>query len=126
METQNIELTKKSRINATFNSVLVFIELTMLLSILIFSFFVIKGYSVLGHIPFYGDKEIVSFNGFDRKVVIIMLYPMWFGVYVWIFILVCSFLSNFKRKRKAVIFGLILCLLNILAMFSSQLAWIID
>ena len=126
METQNIEYSRKSKISIILNSMFTFIELSMIISFIIFCFFVIKGYAILGHIPFYGDKEVISYNGFDRKVVMAMLYPTFYGMFSWIFLIVCGIIVNVNRKRKAVIFGLVLCLLNILILFSSQFEWIID
>jgi hypothetical protein len=126
MKTQDIEFISKSKMNMTLHSMLIFVEFTMLISILIFCFFTIKGFLILGHIPFSGDKEVISYNGFDRKIVMVMLYPMFYGIFVWIFLMVCGLLSSFERKRKAIIIGLILCVLNFLVMCSSQFAWIID
>ncbi|MFN3755218.1 hypothetical protein [Flavobacterium sp.] len=126
METKNIEFTPQNKIHITLNSLIVFVEVAMLISILIFSFFILKGFIILGHIPFYGDKEVISYNGFERIVAMIMLYPMFYGILSWTFLTVCGFLSSYRRKNKELLIGLILCLLNVLIMFSSQFEWIID
>jgi len=98
----------------------------MLLSIIIFTAFILKGFLAIGHLPFYGDKEIISHNGFESKIVIIMLYPMWFGTYLWIATFIFGLFINIKRERKAFICGLAVCVVNLLISFSSQLAWILD
>lgn len=126
MEAINTESTRKTKITIILNSMLIFIEFSMIISILIFCFFVAKGFSVLGHIPFYGDIEVISYNGLDRKVAIAMFFPILYGTFSWIFITICGIILNVNRKRKAIVLGSILCLLNILMMFSSQFAWIID
>ena len=126
MQTLDTEFTKNSRVNKALNFLFIIVEFAMLLSILIFCFFIIKGYLILGHIPVYGDKEIISYNGFDRTITRIMLYPMFYGIYAWILLTICGLLLSFKRKRKSVIIGLILCVLNLAAMFSSQFIWILD
>ena len=126
METQNIECNGKIKIDIILNSLFAFIEFTMLISILIFSFFIAKGYAILGHIPFYGDTEVISYDGFDRTIVILMFYPMFCGYLLWMFLIFCGLLLGFKRKWKSIIIGLVLCVLNILAMNTSQFAWILD
>lgn len=126
METNKIEFMPFKRIHIIFNYLIYFVEVSLLISILIFTFFIVKGFIILGHIPFYGDKEVKSFHGFERIVEMIMLYPMFYGILSWAFLTVYGFLSNYRRKNKELFIGLILCLLNVLIMFSSQLAWIID
>lgn len=103
-----------------------FIEVSLIVSILLFCYFLIKGFLILGHIPYSGDQEVISNIGFDRKIVIVMLYPMFYGILLWIIFMVCGMILKVRRTRRAFIIGLILCLLNILIMLSSQLAWIMD
>jgi spore maturation protein SpmB len=80
----------------------------------------------LGHLPYYGDKQTISSNGFDRLIVAIMIYPMCFGFYVWGILTSSGILLGLKRRRKLYIIGFTLCVLNILAMLSSQFEWILD
>lgn len=91
-----------------------------------FLYFIVNGYVNLGHIPFYGDRELIAYNGLDRILVIVMIYPMCLGYLLWLFFILCGFLSGIERKPINIIIGLGLCILNLLAMFSSQFAWILD
>lgn len=126
MNVKNIQFFQKNRINNVLNLLLTFVELAMMASILIFLFLVLKGYLYLGHIPSYGDKEVISFNGLDRIIVKVMLYLMSLGYILWLSCMFCGLLSGLERKRKFVIIGFVLCFLNVLAMFSSQFAWVLD
>jgi hypothetical protein len=126
MITQKEMQIKNNRTDKTLTYILKSVALAMFLSILIFIYFIIIGYWNLGHIPFYGDKEVLSHDGINRIMRMIMIYPMCFGIYFWMFFLTCGILGRFKRERKTILIGFILCLLNITAIFSSQFSWIVD
>lgn len=122
----NLTIESTRKINKILLSMIKFIEISLIISILLFCYFLIKGLLILGHIPCSGDQEVISNFGFDRKIVIVMLYPMFYGILLWMIFMVCGMILKVRRTRRAFIIGLILCILNILIMLSSQLAWIMD
>ena len=99
----------------------------LVLSIIIWSYFVLLGLLEFGHFPKYGDTELISSNGFDRKAIIFATFIMFYGIST---ILIC-YLVNLILKpqiiRKKLIFtSMVIIGINLLIMYSSAFGWALD
>lgn len=80
----------------------------MILSELIWIFFIGKGYINLGRLPNYGDPEVVSFNGLDRMLVIYSFGIMLCGSLIWITITIINyFVKMYIINNRTLVFGVI-------------------
>ena len=94
---------------------------------LVWIFFILKGYFRVGHLPVYGDAEVVSFEGFDRHLVLSGLLVFELSFVIWFLMT----LSNLLRKLRIVtwknmIIGLIGSGLTVLVIISPQFEWLLD
>ena len=99
----------------------------LILSIIIWSYFIIIGSIEFGHFPKYGDTELISSNGIDRNVIIFATQLMFYGILT---ILIC-YLINFILKlqainEKLIITSLLVIGINVLIIFSSAFVWALD
>ena len=123
MKTDRLEDKFRTKINLVLHYLLSFIEFTLVISILIFCFFIIQGYLIMGDLQFNVSRSSISRN--DILLVVIMIYPMTLGIILWMFFNICGLITGLKRKWKFVIGGLLLCLINVLLMNTSQFSWIL-
>ena len=81
----------------------------------------------LGHLPEYGDRELISFDGLDRKLLVYATFIMFYGILTWTgtFFLVRIFRVKRIKKWKLILGALVL-ILNILIMFSPSFEWALD
>ena len=94
---------------------------------LVWGYFILKGYFRVGHLPVYGDAEVVSFDGFDRQLVLSGLLVFELSFIIWFLMTLWSLL----RKRQIVtwknmIIGLIGIGLTVLVIISPQFEWLLD
>ena len=93
----------------------------------IWGHFFIQGYFTLGHLPTYGDPEIVSFDGIDRQMVIYSLVTMFYGMLTFIILTIVDLINRFKIVNSTVrIIGIFSLFLDILVIYSDQAKWLLD
>jgi hypothetical protein len=103
------------------------IGICLVFSGFIWYYLILKGYYLLGHLPVFGDTEIISFDGFDRQLINITFLTMFWGTCIWIIMNLCSFLFKLKIITKSnLIVGLIGIVIVLTIILSPQLGWILD
>jgi hypothetical protein len=118
---QNINLAKWMKFSLFLTGII------LLFSGLVWWFFLFKGYYELGHFPSYGDPEIVSFDGLDRKFLIYSLLFMFWGFICWMLITISSLFFKLKIINKSnLIIGLIGIGLDCSVVLNSGFDWITD
>ena len=103
------------------------IGICFLLSGLIWCFFILKGYSLMGHLPVFGDPEVISFSGLDRYLIFFTLDVVFFGFCILTLITLICILFRLKfLNRLNLIIGLVGIALDIVIFYSPQFEWILD
>lgn len=87
--------------------------------------FIVYGYINLGHLPKYGDKELISTNYFDRQLItfgiITMIYCFMISIVLFI---INIFINRFSRK-EIILFSIVI-IIYLLITFSPSFEWILD
>src|SRR5688572_24452562 len=79
----------------------------------IWIYFFIKGYLYIGHLPRYGDAEIVPNEGIERDLVGFGVTAILSGAYVLTLMVLIDFYSGVKMNKRIRILGIISILLAI-------------
>jgi hypothetical protein len=98
------------------------------ISFSIFTYFVLKATQAIGHLPFYGDPELIEL-GYDKSYPFINLFFElgFFGFIISLFILIINkFIKGYKTTNISITLGIIGLLLQIVYMFSPQFTWYVD
>ena len=113
------------------NSILRILYLTssfiLLISALIWIYFITQGWALFGHLPKYGDLEIISVGGFDRMLIIFSTVSMFYGFCIWLgAILIDKIFKMSLTKKREIIAGSLIILLDILIISSPSFSWALD
>ncbi len=100
--------------------------LVLLIADLVWSYFIIKGLNYLGHLPEYGDTEIISFDGLDRIILIYSTVFMVWGLIIWSIGFTLNIIFKLYRINKLIYVGLIAFAFNLIILFSPSFAWALD
>jgi hypothetical protein len=119
--------TKINILNPLVNYTLRLTTILLVLSIIIWSYFILQGLIEFGHFPKYGDSELISLNGFDRKAIIFATMIMIYGILT---ILSCYLVNLILKlqtiRKKLIIISLMVIGINLLIMYSSAFGWALD
>jgi hypothetical protein len=103
------------------------LSVILFLPVIIWVAFIFMGYQKLGHLPTLGDPEVVSFEGFDRFLVITALYVYMFGGVIWFLLIIINFILKLREIRwKYFVIGATAIGLTILLTFTPQFSWLLD
>ena len=101
--------------------------ISMILSGLTWAFFIFKGYLRVGHLPVYGDAEVVSFDGLDRQLVGYALITAFLAFGIWALLTLISIVAGLKIiNRTSITIGLIGIAICFVAFRSPQFEWLLD
>lgn len=101
--------------------------ISMILSGLTWAAFIFKGYLRVGHLPVYGDPEVVSFNGLDRQLVGYAFATAFFAFGIWALLTLISVVANLKIiNRISVTIGIIGIVICFVLFRSPQFEWLLD
>ena len=101
--------------------------LLLLASGIIWIYFIVMGWIQIGHFPHYGDSEIISINGPDRKLILFSTITLFYSICVWpIAVLFNKIFQLQSINRGVVIFGLFIFFIDILLIMSPAFDWILD
>ncbi len=101
--------------------------ISMVLAGLTWAIFIFKGYRRLGHLPVYGDPEVVSFNGLDRQLVGYAFVTAFFAFGIWALLTLISVVANLKIiNRTSVTIGIIGFVICFVFFRSPQFEWLLD
>lgn len=107
--------------------ILKFTVTLLLLSIIIWGYFIILGATQIGHFPKYGDPEIISINGIDRKALILGTLIMFYGIITLVICHLINAILKLKTINKKLIFiSLSVTGINLAIIYSSAFAWALD
>ena len=123
----SIKVTTRDTLTRYIKIVYIIISLGLILTGLIWISFILKGYLKLGHLPIYGDPEIVSFSGFDRQLVIFCLLFYMYGMFTWAIITLSSIIFKLKIITWTNLqLGLIGIAIDYLITLTPQFMWLLD
>jgi len=99
----------------------------VILSTIIWLYFILLGSFHLGHFPKYGDPELISFDGIDRKALILSTLITIYGVLI---IMICNLANLILRLRaiskKLIFISIAVVILNFIIIYSSAFEWALD
>lgn len=90
-------------------------------------YFIILGFSEIGHLPRYGDPEVISFDGLDRQILLLSLNIMFYGLIAWVLSVIANrVLRLFKTNKVIFRIGLTALIADLLIIFSPCFVWALD
>lgn len=98
----------------------------MVLGGLIVAVFILKGYLKLGHLPVYGDPEVVTFNGLDGQLVTYAVLSAFLGFGIWTLLILVNFMGYKIINRTSVTIGIIGIVFCFVIFRSPQFEWLLD
>lgn len=105
---------------------LFFTDLILLfLSELIVICFIIYGDINLGHLPKYGDTELISKNNFDRQFITFGIITMIYCFIISIVLFIVNILINRFSRKEIILFSIVI-IVYLLVTFSPSFEWILD
>lgn len=119
--------TRTKIISKVLQSIILMSSIVLSISAIIWIYFIILGFIHIGHLPRYGDTEIISFDGLDRKLIVYSLSPMFYGFCCWAAALLINKIFKItKIDNWLFISSLIIVILNILIVISPSFVWALD
>ena len=102
-------------------------SLALLLSAGVWLYFIALGFAEIGHLPRYGDPEVISFDGLDRQLLLASTTTMFYGIITWVLtLLLIRTLKIFKPDKSIFKMGLVALVVNLLIIFSPCFTWALD
>ena len=98
----------------------------MLVSTLIWVYFIVLGWVQIGHFPEYGDFEVVSSNGWDRNLIIFSTITIFYGLCIWPGSILLAKIFKTKMNKWALIISLTITILDLLIIVSPAFSWLLD
>jgi len=118
---------KSNFLSPLLKSVLTLTTFLLICSGLIWIYFIAYGTIELGNFPKYGDPELISFDGFDRKLIVGSTFIMFYGILTWIGTFLLTTVLRIKRiPPRVLILGISALTVNLLIMFSPSFTWALD
>lgn len=116
-----------SVISPFLKSVLTLTTILLICSGLIWVYFIAYGTIEFGHLPKYGDPELISYDGLDRKLIVCSTLIMFYGVLTWTGTFLLTRVLRIKGIPPRVLnLGLLTLIGNLLIMFSPSFIWALD
>ena len=92
----------------------------------VWMYFVHLGYQKLGHLPVYGDEEVISFDGPDRYIFIATFMTAFYGGFALLTLIAVRTLLKDRITRSQWLALSVLTVMAALVIWSPQTNWMLD
>lgn len=93
---------------------------------LVWMYFVYLGYQKLGHLPVYGDEEVISLDGPDRLIFIATFMTAFYGGMGLLALIGVRALLKDRLTRGQWLAAAVLVVFAALMLWSPQTSWMLD